>query len=141
MRRAKAFPVAVALGLGLAAQAAAQPVPSPPALKAANALIDDARHCSDSSAETFAKVGNETADTIAAAFDKCGELWETARSSFLRANVPKYSAEQLAKDPYLNSALIRYMTSDDSSLEHWREEEIRRLRVRVLELRSKATSP
>ena len=141
MRQAKTLPIAVALGLGLVTAVAADPAPSP-ALKAANALIDDAKHCSDSSAETFAKVGNETADTIAAAaFDNCGELWKTARSSFLQANVPKYSAEQLANDPYLNSALIRYMTSDYNSLEHWREEEIRRLRVHVLELRSKAPSP
>jgi hypothetical protein len=86
-RRGKAFPIAVALGLSLATHVAAES----PALNAANALIDEARRCSDSSAEKFAKVAGETAETIAAAaFDKCLELWSTATSELNKANRPEF---------------------------------------------------
>jgi hypothetical protein len=146
MRQAKAFPIAVALGLGLAGQVAAEQPPLP-AVNAANALIDKARRCSDSSAEQFAKVAGETADTIAAAaFDKCKELWSTATEkliSALLAEVPPLTKELINKNSYMISEHFKYTNeiSDENSIEHWREAEIRRLRVFILELRSKAPSP
>jgi hypothetical protein len=99
MRQVKSFPIAVALGLGLAAHVAAES-PASPALNGANALIDEARRCSDSSAEKFAKVAGETADTIAAAaFDKCLELWSTATKKLNKANRPEFTEEDYRKDP------------------------------------------
>src|SRR5271166_1704508 len=88
MRQAKAFLVAIVLGQGVAAPGKAGPEPSPE-LNAAKNLIDAAKRCSESSAEKFAKVAGETADTIAtAAFDsrlRRGQIWRSRRRSRLLA--------------------------------------------------------
>jgi hypothetical protein len=104
-------------------------------------LIDEARRCSDSSAEKFAKVAGETADTIAAAaFDKCLELWSTATNKLNKTNRPEFTEEDYRQNPQLLNEEPREI-SEEPTIEQWREMEIRRLRVFVLELRSKAPSP
>ena len=146
MRQAKAFLVAIVLGQGVAAPGKAGPEPSPE-LNAAKNLIDAAKRCSESSAEKFAKVAGETADTIAtAAFDNCEELWRTATSNLIRAfqeQLPHFSDDEVKKNPYLLSEHFAAANciDDQNSLEARREAEIRRLRVLVLEIGSKTASP
>jgi TPR repeat protein len=133
------------MGLGLTAPVVADPAPSP-ALDAANALIDEAKRCSESSAEQYAKVVGETAETIAAAaFDKCEELWKTATNKLidaLLANFRKKFSQKDYADPISLNEILRVEGSifDQNRLEVRREAEIRRLRVLVLDLRSEVPS-
>ena len=94
MRQVKSFPIAVALGLGLAAHVAAEVTSLTRPQRCERFKFSEARRCSDSSAEKFAKVAGETADTIAAAaFDKCLELWSTATKKLNKANRPEFAGE------------------------------------------------
>jgi hypothetical protein len=89
-----------------------------------------------------AKIEVESADTLApAAFDKCVAQWSSATEKMIAARTPHFSAEEMKKIHFLLSETIETITrtSEENSVAAWRESEIRRLRVVILDARMNAT--
>ncbi|MFM9153244.1 MAG: hypothetical protein ACKOPC_06540 [Methylocystis sp.] len=121
---------------------AAPPQPVPSAKEAeATASIESAKRCDQETAEKYLKAVNEPADTVAvAAFDKCAELWAQASKSaiaYQSINISSMSQKDVAGNPYLLPETIRKNEAIEkqNSIETWREAEIKRLRILIIEKR------
>ena len=120
-----------------------KPAPSPKEAEA-TASIDNAKKCDQETAEKYLKALSESADTIAAAaFDKCAESWAQASKlaiAYQAINVSSMSQKDVAGNPYLLPETIRKNEAIEkqNSVETWREAEIKRLRILIIEKRLEA---
>ena len=116
------------------------PKPAPSAKEAeVTASIESAKKCDQETAEKYLKAVNEPADTIAAAaFDKCAESWAQASKSaiaYQSININSMSQKDVAGNPYLlpETILKNEAIEKQNSVETWRDAEIKRLRILVIE--------
>ena len=116
--------------------------PAPSAKEAeVTASIESAKKCDQETAEKYLKAASEPADTIAvAAFDKCSESWAQASKSaiaYQSINISSMSQKDVAGNPYLLPETIRKNEAIEkqNSVETWREAEIKRLRILIIEKR------
>ena len=113
----------------------------PSLVETAEKLVQQARLCSQTSAREFAKLKNELADTVAAAaFDKCVENWTLASDKTTDAHKIQFDPERARANPYYGSATVQIniLNKDRYSIDKFREAEIRRLRVLIIEERIKS---
>lgn len=120
--------------------ASAKPTPSAKEAEVTTS-IESAKKCDQETAEKYLKVVSEPADTIAAAaFDKCTESWAQASKSaiaYQSINISSMSQKDVAANPYLLPETIRRNEAIEkqNSTETWREAEVKRLRILIIEKR------
>ena len=115
------------------------PALAQPSLEAAKVTVEQAKQCDQNAAQSYAKLIGEQAEIVArAAFDKCIDFWTVASKNIIDAlTPPSPRLAEMNKNPYLLSTYLRSIKAiaDQNDIEAWRQAELRRLTVIVLDTR------
>jgi hypothetical protein len=110
-----------------------------PSLEAAKVTVEQAKQCDQNVAQSYPKLMGKQAEIVAgAAFDKCVDIWTVASKNMIDALTPPApSPADMNKNAFLLSTYLRSAKAiaDQNDIEAWRQAELRRLMVIVLEAR------
>jgi hypothetical protein len=104
-------------------------------------VIEKARSCDDSAAITLSPLTNETAEEVAkAAFEECRPFWTSAAKLYAQEHSFNISAQEATNDPVLMSLYFSDLVKNpEETVEKWKQSEIDKLRLLVMEARLKPT--